>query len=145
MRELRGLRRVSRGGGLPVEPANERLEYPLGMAKQTLDLGAPIEPDALNALPYKERVESVVNALGPSAATETPAPGDPDFDARVRARVAATNQGVGLATVIEVLKELRAPSNAIARLLATANGATLDAGQGPEAEWLRDLAELMLG
>jgi len=135
-------------GGLPVEPAEERLEYPLGMAKQTIHLGAPIQPAALNALPYKERTQSVVdaiNALGPSAATETPAPGDAAFDAKVRARVDASNRGIGLATVIEVLHELDAPSDAVARLLAAADGAKLDAGHGPEAEWLRGLARVMLG
>jgi len=62
-----------------------------------------------------------------------------------RARVAASNKGVGLATAIEVLKELRAPSDATSRLLAAADGAPLDAGTGPEAEWLRGLARLVLG
>jgi len=135
-------------GGLPVAALEQRLEYPLGMAKQTIHLGAPIAPETLSALPYKERTEHVIaaiNALGPAAGEERPAAGDAAFDAKVRARAAHANMGVGLATALEVLKELDAPSDAIARLLEAADGGTLDAGEGPEAEWLRGLAALMLG
>ncbi len=69
-------------GGLPREPLAERLEFPVGMGRQDYYVGAPIEPEALAAMPYKERTELVmraIDALGPGPASEAPFEADPDF------------------------------------------------------------------
>lgn len=68
-------------GGLPREGALKR-DFPVGMARQDVFLGAPIEAAALAALPYKERVASVsaaIAALGPREdAPNAPQPELPD-------------------------------------------------------------------
>jgi 3-oxoacyl-(acyl-carrier-protein) synthase/3-hydroxymyristoyl/3-hydroxydecanoyl-(acyl carrier protein) dehydratase/1-acyl-sn-glycerol-3-phosphate acyltransferase len=73
-------------GGLPVEPLNEKAEFPPGLGQQEIWFGQPIEPEALAKLDYAERVKTVIdaiNSLGPAA--DEPLPGDPAFEAAVRA------------------------------------------------------------
>ena len=80
-------------GGLPAEPLAKRIEFPLGFGRQDYWLGAPIFPEELAKLPYKDRRQAVIdaiNGLGPDNAEEEPQPGDPDFAAEVEDWVAAT-------------------------------------------------------
>jgi 1-acyl-sn-glycerol-3-phosphate acyltransferase len=74
--------------GLPREPLAERLEFPVGMGRQDYFVGAPIEPETLAAMPYKERTETVmraINALGPGHEAEAPLESDPGLEAEVAA------------------------------------------------------------
>jgi 1-acyl-sn-glycerol-3-phosphate acyltransferase len=69
-------------GGLPVEELPERSSFPVGFGKQDYWLGAPIYPEELARMPYKDRklaVISAINNLGPAYTTETPAPPDEEF------------------------------------------------------------------
>ncbi len=50
-------------GGLPVEPLEDRLEFPVGHGRQTYRLGRPILASELKGLPYKERNEKVLAAI----------------------------------------------------------------------------------
>ena len=50
-------------GGLPVEPLEERLEFPVGHGRQSYRLGRPILASELKGLPYKERNEKVLDAI----------------------------------------------------------------------------------
>ena len=74
--------------GLPREPLTERIEYPFGMGRQDYYVGAPIEPETLAKIPYKERTElvmSAINGLGPGHESEAPFESDPSFEAEVEA------------------------------------------------------------
>ncbi|MEO0323928.1 MAG: 1-acyl-sn-glycerol-3-phosphate acyltransferase [Myxococcota bacterium] len=93
--------------GLPLEGVPEKLEYPFAMGPQDLIIGAPLRPETLAALPYKERSERVrhaINALTPEL--DTPQRPDPALARRVAAAMQARQVGVGLATVGEVLADL---------------------------------------
>jgi 3-hydroxymyristoyl/3-hydroxydecanoyl-(acyl carrier protein) dehydratase/1-acyl-sn-glycerol-3-phosphate acyltransferase len=64
-------------GGLPVEPAAERLEFPFGFGRQDIRFGSPLFPDTLKAMTLAERSRAVVqaiNALAPEE--EQPLPGE---------------------------------------------------------------------
>lgn len=98
-------------GGLPVDPAAQRLEFPLGFAKQRYVLGTPIMPDVLRALPPSERtphVIAVLNALPPQAEDEQPGAPQPDVATGIRRRMMEMRVDEARAAAIEVL--LRAPS-----------------------------------
>jgi hypothetical protein len=82
-------------GGLPIETAPARLDFPIGFGKQTYMLGDPISPEVLAKLPLvdrKELVLSAINQLGPRFEEETPAVPNPQFAARVAER--ANSQGI---------------------------------------------------
>ena len=71
-------------GGLPVEPAKAMLDFPIGWARQSYRVGAPIRPEELRSWPYgdrRRRVLDAINALAP--ADESPAAPQPDFFAEV--------------------------------------------------------------
>jgi 1-acyl-sn-glycerol-3-phosphate acyltransferase len=73
-------------GGLPREPLETRLEFPVGFGQQDIWLGRPLDPAALAAVPYgerKRRVIGAINGLGPKNAAEEPLPGDAAFKAAV--------------------------------------------------------------
>ncbi len=95
-------------GALPVEPLDERIEFPIGHGQQDIYFGAPIFPEDFEALPYKDRKHLVIdgiNALGPNNADEEPFPGDPELAAKVAAREKATEASPEHATLFEVLAE----------------------------------------
>ena len=117
------------------------------MGRQDYWLGAPILPEELAALPYKERTQRVtaaIEALGPDPATEEPNRGDAELAARVEARAARSASGAGLATLVEVLHARADLGDEARRLLELVDEPAAKApGDGPEARWLTDLAALL--
>ncbi|MEQ1567194.1 MAG: 1-acyl-sn-glycerol-3-phosphate acyltransferase [Myxococcota bacterium] len=135
-------------GGLPAEPLEARLEFPLGMGTQDVHVGVPLSPEELGALPYKERKDRVVaaiNATGPSNAIEQPHPGDPDLDRRVRARMARTGVDEPHATILEVLSDLPDPTPASIALLVGDRTGALATEPTPHGRWLAELARRLYG
>jgi 1-acyl-sn-glycerol-3-phosphate acyltransferase len=129
-------------GGLPAEPLAERLEYPIGLGRQDIYLGAPIDAAELAALPpgqRKARVISAINALGPSNAWESPLPGDPEQEASARAWSEATGARIDHAVLLRVLQAMPDLSPELRRLLEAAEqGAPLQ-GEDEASAWLRVL------
>ncbi|HIG43699.1 MAG TPA: beta keto-acyl synthase [Gammaproteobacteria bacterium] len=69
-------------GGLPIQPSNERLEFPVGFGSQDYYIGSVIEPVELETLPYVDRAKYVVaaiNNLGPGLDDDQPLSADPGF------------------------------------------------------------------
>jgi 1-acyl-sn-glycerol-3-phosphate acyltransferase len=135
-------------GGLPVEPSATKLEYPVGMGGQTITVGAAIPPATLAGLPYKERKELVIdaiNALGPSAAEETPPAGDPAFAAAAAAWAERTGASIEHAVLLETLRRLAAPGEAVALLLAGARSGRLELADDDRGRWLAELARRLYG
>jgi len=133
-------------GGLPAEPVEKRLEFPLDMGRQDIHLGRPILPDELTPLHYgarKQRVIDAINALGVPNEREQPLPGDPVFAGRVLAWQRKTGVSREHATLHEVLAELPAPGDPIRRLLSASNAAEL-ADASPEGQWLAELGRRLL-
>ena len=135
-------------GGLPADPLETRLEFPLGMGHQDIHLGKPLMPERLATLHYgarKELVISAINGLGVPNAAERPFPGDPDLDGRVRAWQAGRGVSHEHATLREVLAELEGPGDEVRRLLAAPSAASLAADETPEGRWLAELGRRLLG
>ena len=131
-------------GALPVEPLENRLEFPVCMGRQDIHLGRPILPEQLAAMHYgarKSLVIDAINALGPDNAVEAPLPGDAAFAARVEARQQASGVSHEHATLYQMLAERAEVTPEVASLLA--HGAPTD--DTPEAAWLAELAGRILG
>ncbi len=139
---------VKFSGGLPIAPTREKLEYPIGMTRQDYWLGAPILPEELAELGYKERIERIldaINNLGPSPKDEVPGAPNLELVDRVSAWMARTETTVGLATIVEVLEHVREPSEAVTRLLEGKRRGRLTTGASPTERWLGELARLLYG
>lgn len=135
-------------GGLPAEPLERRLEFPLGMGRQDLHLGEPLMPERLAGLHYgarKELVVAAINSLGVPNAKEQPFPGDPDFERRVSAWQGARGVSHEHATLREVLAELDSPGDEVRRLLAAPSAAAHAGDETPAGRWLQELGRRLLG
>lgn len=135
-------------GGLPVDPVSTRLEFPAGMGRQEIRLGAPLSPERLAPLHYgarKELVLSAINGLGVPNAQEEPFAGDPGFEARVDAWQAARGVSHEHATLHEVLAELPFPGAEVRRLLGARTASALADDASPEGRWLLELGRRLLG
>ncbi|MBI3270542.1 MAG: polyketide synthase dehydratase domain-containing protein [Planctomycetes bacterium] len=136
-------------GGLPVAELPARLEFPVGGGRQDYWLGRPIHPEALKALPLKDRKQVVldaINGLGPRHAEESPSPPDPSFEAKVNAWVARTGATPEHATLWSVLDELPAPgSEETRRLVAGGRAGRLEVPADAPGRWLAELARRLFG
>jgi 3-hydroxymyristoyl/3-hydroxydecanoyl-(acyl carrier protein) dehydratase/1-acyl-sn-glycerol-3-phosphate acyltransferase len=136
-------------GGLPAEPLDKRLEFPVGMGQQELWFGTPIEPAALQAMPLGERKKHVVgaiNALGPAHADERPFPGDPAFAASVDRWRAERGVDAEHATLWRVLEGIVSPCPETQALLdAVRNRRAPKAADPAVGRWLAELARRLGG
>ncbi len=134
-------------GGLPVDPVEKRLEFPVGMGKQDIYIGRPILPEELKGMPYGERkkvVVAAINALGPANAVETPNAADPEFEARVNAYLKSHDVSHEHATLACVLAEQKNGTDAVKRILSASSSKDLS-DSAPESAWLQELAQRLLG
>jgi len=124
-------------GGLPVESAGQRLDFPVSMGQQDVWIGRPLLPAELSALNYGERKALTLarmNGLGP--AVDQPLPPDLAFAARVEKHALSTGVELAHAVLREVLAEQTAPSDDTRAVLA--GELDLDSDQGV---WLAELAQ----
>jgi 3-oxoacyl-(acyl-carrier-protein) synthase/3-hydroxymyristoyl/3-hydroxydecanoyl-(acyl carrier protein) dehydratase/1-acyl-sn-glycerol-3-phosphate acyltransferase len=130
-------------GGLPREPMNERLEFPLGYGAQDIYLGQPLDAGELADLPLRPRREKVLDALnklGPALSTEVPNNPDPAFQKAVGALVRDRGLPPARAAVLQALREYPdtgAPLTQVIDQLMKEGGGF---GDGPDREWLSRLA-----
>ncbi len=136
-------------GGLPRAEVETRLEYPFAMGRQDYYLGAPIHPETLSKLPYKDRTEHVlgrINALGPGHEHEMSIDADPELEGRVAMRVAESDALPAFATIRAVLEQRGASDPAMKKLVESARtGAPLVLDGSPESAWLAKIAEWIFG
>jgi hypothetical protein len=135
-------------GGLPVEPLAVRTEFPVGMGRQDVFLGPPIDPDLLRPLNYgerRDRVMAAINALGPPNEVEEPLAPDPALEAAIRRWATETGATLGHATFYRILECLPSPSPAVATLLEGARAGVLRLPATAEGRWLAELARRLFG
>ncbi len=133
-------------GALPVEPLDARLEFPLGMGKQDIWIGAPLEASRLATLPYGERkrlVIDAINALGPDNAVEEPLPGDPAFAQAVAQQARQRALSHEHATLLQTLQGLDAPCDETRRLLDAFRAGRLKPAGHPSDVWLQGMLDLL--
>jgi 1-acyl-sn-glycerol-3-phosphate acyltransferase len=132
--------------GLPIRPAPERMDLPIGVGRQDIWIGCPIRTDALMALgdhERKERILSALNALG----KEHDRPGPPDllFATKMAAWAAQTGATRIDAALLLALAELPAPSPLTRRILDGVRQRRLEVGHGHVEAWLAVLARRLYG
>ena len=135
-------------GGLPADPLDRRLEFPLGQGSQDYFIGTPIWPETLASMPYGDRkkyVIAAINALGPSNAEEQSNPPDSDFAAAVDQWQQTAQVSQEHATLLRVLQQCQTPCDETRALLAAAEGAVLETGADAAGEWISELADRLLG
>ena len=136
-------------GGLPVATVAEKLEYPVGMGRQDYWMGAPITPYELATLPYKERIDRVIAAigsLGPDPDEELPNAPDLTFEQKVRTRARRLATLPELAAWIEVLDRPGASPGARALFERVVEGPDAEASSlAPVDQWTSRLAAMLRG
>jgi len=135
-------------GGLPIEPATERLDFPLAMGRQDIYLGRPISVEELESRNYRDRTLSVlaaINDLGPANQVEEPLGAAPAFEAEVEAWRAQTGASLFHAVLYRVLEQLPDPSPATADLVRGARAGALRLPASPDGQWLAELARRLFG
>ena len=135
-------------GGLPVEPLEERIEFPLGHGRQDYWFGRPILPEELEPMKYRDRRTFVLEAMnhtGPDQSQETPHPGRPDFAAEVEAWIEATGASPEHAAIFKTLQQLENPGPETRRLLEGAQAGELHLDTGELGQWTAELAGRLFG
>jgi len=135
-------------GGLPVQPAFGKLEFPIAHGAQDYTMGAPIHPDELRDLAYVERsrrVLSAMNALPPRHHREKPNPTDPVFSGLVRQWEKETGASEVEATFFRILQEVENPGSETRMLIDGADQGVLRVGDDPKSIWLAGFAKRLYG
>ncbi len=136
-------------GGLPVDPAPQRLEFPVGYAAQDYHLGAPIQPEALRPLTIAERTRVVLEAIrraGPAAEEEVPNAPDPSFAEEVAGHAQRSGIALGDAVVLRALCAMLPEACADTRRVVLGLGAERSASPpGALAAWLEAFAGRLHG
>jgi 3-oxoacyl-(acyl-carrier-protein) synthase/3-hydroxymyristoyl/3-hydroxydecanoyl-(acyl carrier protein) dehydratase/1-acyl-sn-glycerol-3-phosphate acyltransferase len=133
-------------GGLPAAPVADEIDFPVGMGQQDIYLGAPLSPDELRALNYRERRERVldaINGLGPAHTIEEPLPGNPEIEAAAADWADRTGASYGHATLFRILEQLPHLSSELASVVQAT--ATLHVPATPAGQWLAELARRLYG
>jgi hypothetical protein len=135
-------------GGLPVEAAPQRLEFPFQCARQSVWIGAPIAPDALQALGLKERKQLILeemNSLGPAVEDERPNAAHLALAEAARAWSQRTGASAEHAMLLAALQSSPVASSGMARLLEATSSWRLVLSDTPAERWLAQLASRLFG
>ena len=135
-------------GGLPIDPLETRLEFPVGFGAQTFFVGDPIPPDALSRMQLRERKDAVLgalNALGGSPDDEVPSPPNAALEREVAQWQKKSGASLTNAVALIALSKLADPSEPTARLLAARATGKLSVGKSPQDQWLEAFASSLLG
>jgi 1-acyl-sn-glycerol-3-phosphate acyltransferase len=135
-------------GGLPTEPLEQRIDFPLGCGQQDYWFGKPILAEELSALRYRERREVVIEAinnLGPSNAEEEPLPPNPEFEAAAKDWEKSTATLAPYAVIFETLRQMENPGPEARRLLEAAKEGELRVADDAKGRWLAEVAQWLFG
>ena len=134
-------------GGLPIEPAESTMDFPVGFGKQTYHVGRPIRPQRLAGMPLVEQRDlalEALNAVGPALDTELPADPQTEFAdevTRMRARHQMPEVQAVAAAVLARWTEPSEPTEVLNR--AIERGQT-NFGDDAWGRWLTGAARWLL-
>jgi hypothetical protein len=131
-------------GGLPEEPLEGFIDFPIGYGTQEYLIGRSISPEELEAVRAPDRRDFIldrINGLGGSPNEERPNPPDPSFKAEVRALI----ERFGIleptyAVMLTALRRLTNPHAEIAALLQGVTAGRLICPSTPQGRWLAGVA-----
>ncbi|MBU2983761.1 polyketide synthase dehydratase domain-containing protein [Saccharophagus degradans] len=133
-------------GGLPIEPAKQRLEFPLGMAKQDWTLGRAIPAHILanlNSAEQKQYVLNALNGLDDILVNEQPNKPQVEFEKQVASISNCTHEQ---AVIYQCLQHSPfALSNHGQALMAAVNGQRAWNLESEQDRALKNVADLVLG
>ena len=135
-------------GGLPVAPVSGEIDFPVGMGQQDIHIGAPISPDELRPLNYRDRRQRVIDAinqLGPPNDIEEPLSPEPTLAASARAWSESTGANLGHAALFCILEQLADICPEMVALVAGARAGELHVSSTPEGRWLAELTRRLFG
>jgi 1-acyl-sn-glycerol-3-phosphate acyltransferase len=135
-------------GGLPVQPLEERIEFPVGFGRQDYWIGRPLMPEELLKLPLKARKDLVLaamNGLGPALADEVPMAGDTSFADEVQAWRTRTGVSLENAVLFTTLAGLKTPGAAVQAMLEGAFAGKFNVSDDARSQWLGQLARQLFG
>jgi acyl transferase domain-containing protein/3-hydroxymyristoyl/3-hydroxydecanoyl-(acyl carrier protein) dehydratase/1-acyl-sn-glycerol-3-phosphate acyltransferase len=98
-------------GGLPIEPLDYKIDFPVGYGSQDYVLGYPITPDDLARMDLKDRKQAIldgINGIVPLPEIEAPNPADSPFQAGVADRIRVHGMGEAEAVLLQCVE---APDN----------------------------------
>jgi acyl transferase domain-containing protein/3-hydroxymyristoyl/3-hydroxydecanoyl-(acyl carrier protein) dehydratase/1-acyl-sn-glycerol-3-phosphate acyltransferase len=139
---------VRLAGGLPLQPLEQRIEFPVGLGRQDYWIGLPLLPEELAKLPLKARKDVVLaamNGLGPALADEVPLPGDTRFAAEVQAWRDRTGTSLEDAVLFSTLAGLPNPGAEVQALLQGARAGQFSLSDDARSQWLGRLAQRLFG
>ena len=135
-------------GGLPVEPLEKRIEFPLHYGAQKYHVGAPMMPAVLSKIPLRERVDTVLrglNATGVSPADEQPCAPNPELEKEILAWQKKSGASLTDAVCLVAMSHLTNPSDATQRILDARAKQKLVTGNSAEDKWLSAFSEGLFG
>jgi len=131
-------------GALPVEPAAERLDFPVGFARQDIHIGRPLWPEELASLPLAERKRTVLDAIneaGPALADEVQNEPRPAFEASAWELAAAPGLSQPRAAAMQAVLNAIPPDRPLAglarRIAAGETGDESDPWLSALSRWFR--------
>jgi hypothetical protein len=131
-------------GGLPVEPLESFIEFPVGYGTQEYLIGHSITPEELEEVRSADRRAFVldrINGLGGPPDEEQPNSPDPSFKAEVRALIERFGiREPTFAVILAALQRLPNPHDEFAALLHGVASGRLVCPSTPEGQWLAGVA-----
>jgi NAD(P)-dependent dehydrogenase (short-subunit alcohol dehydrogenase family)/1-acyl-sn-glycerol-3-phosphate acyltransferase len=132
-------------GGLPIEPVETRLEFPIGYTRQNYHLGTAISPEILKKLPNAERKRLILERINQLANTTNSSPNAPNhpFEQAVHQWMKQTGISEVPAVLYKVLEEeaTALDIDEVHTLLQGIREGHLDMSDSPENRWLRQLGQ----
>ncbi len=131
-------------GGLPGDPLEKRLEFPIGYTCQNYHLGRPIFTDRLKALPHAERKTFVmerINRLSHPFEDSGPHHPDKQFEQKVQEAMAQYPMSETQAVLCCLLAEEKADDDEMMTLLDGIRNQEFQVPATPESEWLLQFAQ----
>ncbi|MDH6061598.1 SDR family NAD(P)-dependent oxidoreductase [Chrysosporum bergii ANA360D] len=130
-------------GGLPIEPLETRLEFPVGYTHQDYYLGKAIYPETLKSLDNAKRkalILELLNQVGGALETSFPHTPDLDFAHKVETWMQQAGVSEAVAVLYKVLEEISNPTDEIRTLLTGIREGNFQAATSPEQLWLKEFA-----
>lgn len=135
---------VKFSGGLPTVEMKATNDFPFGYSKQEYHVGRPIPYEKLDAMPYAQRRQYVIDAinqLGPSHETEVPNAPDPAFEKNVKKWMKTKNVSEVQAVIFKALENIPGElDDASVRLIEKGKKSKIRFSNDAKGKWLKKMA-----
>lgn len=135
-------------GGLPIDPLETRLEFPIGYTHQDYYLGKAIYPETLKSLHNVERKALILerlNQLGGTLADSYPNTPNIDFEREVKLWMKQTGVSEIRAVLYKVLEKIPNPIDEICTLLTGIRTGSFQVSNSAEGLWLKGFGQWLNG